>query len=89
MSMCHNATWMRKEYYDMSMYGVLGELATYDFVKHELMIHRSMLQSSGDEGMALHVVASLITGIVAATGKNTYCIPVSYTHLTLPTIYSV
>ena len=51
-------------------YDALGELATYDFVKHELMIHRSVLQSSGDEGIALHIAASLITGIVAATGKD-------------------
>lgn len=59
------------------LYGVLGELATYDFVKHELM-HRGVFQSesadSSDnggcvEGVALHVVASLITGVVAATGE--------------------
>jgi len=60
------------------LYGMLGELATYDFVKHELM-HRGVFQSesaaSSDddggsvEGVALHVVASLITGVVAATGE--------------------
>lgn len=60
------------------LYGTLGELATYDFVKHELM-HRGVFQSEsvassdGDggsvEGVALHVVASLITGVVAATGE--------------------
>lgn len=55
------------------LYGILGELATYDFVKHELM-HRGVFQSKsaassdGVEGVALHVVASLITGVVAATG---------------------
>lgn len=55
------------------LYGMLGELATYDFVKHELM-HRGVFQgksvtsSDGVEGVALHVVASLITGVVAATG---------------------
>jgi hypothetical protein len=53
---------------------MLGELATYDFVKHELM-HRGVFQGKsvassddGVEGVALHVVASLITGVVAATG---------------------
>lgn len=58
------------------LYGELGELATYDFVKHELM-HRGVFQiestdnnsnGGGVEGVALHVIASLITGVVAATG---------------------
>ena len=62
------------------LYGELGELATYDFVKHELM-HRGVFQiestdnnnssssgGGGVEGVALHVIATLITGVVAATG---------------------